>query len=154
MFRQLSYPLHGLTTQGLVEASLLIIEFDITGDLGPRREFSQDLALESAQDKGADQGFQPESRLIIVAQLYRVGKALIEALLRAQQPGIDKAEEIPQFTQVIFDGGAGGDDTACPLQGHHRLGTLGIGILEGLRLIGDDGLPLDLVDPLNLTVIY
>ena len=50
-------------------------------------------------------------------------------------------EQVPEFTQVVFNRCPGGNKFEFGLQGHGRLGTLGCCIFNCLSFIQDDCLP-------------
>ena len=101
--------LDGLLAHGLVEGHLAVAQLQAQGDLGARRQLAQDLALEPAQDEGAQQLPQALAGALVPMLFDGGGEAPVEALQGAEQAGIDEAEQVPQLAQVVLDGGAGGD---------------------------------------------
>ena len=79
-----------------------------------------------------------------------VGKALDEVgelFRRSQQPRIDEIENGPEIAEAVLDGGAGQRESYMRLQPLDGPRLLGIGVLDGLRLVQDDKLPAGFRDP-------
>jgi hypothetical protein len=72
--------------------------------IGARWQFIKYLRLGSTEHKGLYQLFNRTGRQFIT-QLNRVNKSLMERFKIAQQARIQEAEQTPQLTQMIFNGG-------------------------------------------------
>ena len=70
------------------------------------------------------------------------GEALVEARQGAEQAGVAEAHDRPQFGQAVFDRRAGEREAEVRVQLEHRLRALGGGVLDGLGLVGDHGVPV------------
>ena len=81
---------------------------------------------------------------VILLPFDRAGKAQIELIKATQQARVDKAEQVPQLAQMVFQWRTGGHHAEIPFQCHHRLRALGGAILDGLRFVQYNRLPLDL----------
>ncbi len=58
-------------------------------------------------------------------------------------------KEVPQFSQVIFNGGAGSDEFKTGLKRHGRLRSFGGRVFNGLGLVENDCLPFYLGEQLR-----
>ena len=65
-----------------------------------------------------------------------------EFLGRSQQPGIEEIEDGPQIAEPVFDGRAGEGKPRLAVQFLGSTSLLGIGILDGLRLVQHHQAPL------------
>ena len=131
--------------QRLVQRGFLRRQLHFQHDLRARRQFRQHLRLGAAQDEGCDQAPQPQTGAgggaLVLVFFDRAGKAQVELVQRAQQTGVDEAEQIPQFAEVVFQRRAAGHHAKVALQRHHRLRALGGAILDRLRFVEHDGMP-------------
>ena len=73
---------------------------------------------------------------------YRYDETTVEILKRAQQSGIDKLKEVPQFAQVVLHWCTCKHDTVLGLQFHSHRRGLGTTILDDMCLIQTDSVPL------------
>ena len=65
-------------------------------------------------------------------------------------PGVDGVEDRPQVGQPVLDRRAGEGELLAGGQGAHGLGRVGGGVLDQLRLVGDDGRPVDGAEVLDV----
>ena len=72
----------------------------------------------------------------------RHDELLRELLCTAEQPRIDKLEQIPQLREVVLDGRSGEFHLALSLQFHRSLRHLRVRILDSVRLIEACHVPL------------
>ncbi|OPY16926.1 MAG: hypothetical protein A4E69_00099 [Syntrophus sp. PtaB.Bin138] len=134
---------HGLSPQGLVERCFFRRHLHLESHLGPGRQLIKNLGFDAPQEKRGNQLLQPLPGFPVAVLLNGDGIALVKLPAGAKQSGIDEVEKGIELTQVIFNGGAGGDQTEIALEGQGGLSPLGLEILDGLGLIEDDGAPLD-----------
>ncbi len=135
----------GLAPQRFVQRVFLGAQFHRDHDLGARRQLGQHLRLGAAQDEGRGQASQARARAcfgaFVLGFLDRAGETQLELVGAAQQARIDEAEQVPQFSQVVFQRRAGGRHAEVPLQRHHRLRALGVHVLDRLGLVEHDAVP-------------
>src|SRR3989339_2211706 len=110
--------LKGLLANGLVEDLFVGRKIDMQNYIGARRQFFEHLTLEAAQDKGLDQFAQSFAGVLIAKPLNGAGKALVKGFKRAQQSGIDESEQVPQFAEMVFNRGTGGEQPETGLKFH------------------------------------
>jgi len=92
---------------------------------------------------GWQQLFQTLPGFAIIVAFDGNGKTAVESFLRTQKPRINKVEKVPQFGEVIFDRGAGGDEPHAALEIHGGLRAFGGEVLDHLGFVEDDRAPLD-----------
>jgi hypothetical protein len=125
----------------LIKSHFLGAQLDLQGNFCAGGQFIQHLGFGTPQDEGLNQLLQAVSGLLILMALDGVGKLLVELVQGTEEARIDEPEQVPQFPQVVFDGGAGSDHLKAPLQLHRRLGAFGGRVFDGLGLVQHDGLP-------------
>ena len=137
---------HGVAHERLVEHRLLAGETEQVVGLGLRGQLGSDarVGLAAAQQERADQVGELTRLGRLQAGLDRRSPHPAERLAAAEQAGDRPVEDRPQLGEVVLDGGAG--------QGHPRpardqpqvAGRRRAGVLDVLRLVGDDQVPRDL----------
>ena len=133
--------LQGLLAQCLVVVRLFGRQRHLVGNLGARRQLIEHLAFQPAQNKRLDQRLQGFTGRLLAA-FDRRAEAFGEALLTAEQTGIDKAKQVPQLAEVILQRRAGGDQFEVRLQAHRRLRAFAVGVLDRLRLVQHHAAPV------------
>ena len=83
----------------------------------------------------------------IVRPVRKAFDEVSELLRRSQQPRIDEVENGPEIAEPVLDGGAGQRESCMRLQPFDGPRLLGIGVLDGLRLVHDDQMPGGFGDP-------
>ena len=137
--------LHRLAHQRLVEHHLLAGQPDHLVGLGLRRQLRGDagVGLAAAQQERLDELGEPARDRGVDTALDRSRPHLAEGGARAEQPGRRPVEDRPQLGQVVLHRGAGQRDPAPRLDGAQVAGGRGGGVLDVLRLVGDDEVPRD-----------
>ena len=107
--------------------------------LGLFRQFGEYLSFQAPQYEGGD---HPTQLLHVAFIAGRLAEALLEMGVVAQQAGIDKVEQTPEFPQMVFHRCATERQPKLRRQGEEDLGPLCGGIFDLLRLIGDEGGPV------------
>ena len=105
------------------------------------RQLGRDLFLGAPQDEGPKRARQRRHRLRFQPPRARRGA---ERARRAQHAGVQEFDQRPQLAQMVFDWRAGERETMVPAQQPRRLRRFGVGVLDGLRLVEDDVVRLDL----------
>ena len=110
------------------------------------------IRLHATQDERPGQPFQPVRGLRIAVGLDRQEKLAFERGLGAEKARVEKLHDRPQLADVVFYGGAGQGDAMISLERAGRLGLFGLGVFDVLRLVQDDGAPLDLLEQVEVAV--
>ena len=126
-------------TQSFVKGTLLVGKFHGEGDLRFRWQFFQHLFLPPPQNKGLNKPAQLLPPLVVVVFRDRYRVLLVEALKISEQAGVQELEEIPQFSEVVFDRRTGGGYPEITLEAHRYLAALRTAVLDRLGFIQDDG---------------
>lgn len=92
--------------------------------------------------KGRTSFFQAPAGLAVVHPFDGDGETGVEPVAGAEQAGGDEVEQGPEFSEMVFDRGAGGDQPEPGRKMHGRLGAFGGRVLDRLGLVQDHGLPL------------
>ncbi len=102
--------------------------------LGALGQLLGDVFLGAAQHEGLQARAQRGGRAL-VAVADRQLEAAPERRLRAEQPGLDEAEDRPQVAQRVLDRRTGHREPVVGLQAAHDLGDLRGRVLRVLRLV-------------------
>ena len=108
-------------SQRFVKCALLPGKFDPVQDIGTRWQLLQHLALGAPQDKGTDQPLQQGAGGFAAVLFDLDGEAYAETGVRAEQAGVEKPEQVPEFVQAVFHRGAAGGQTEPGFQLHGGL---------------------------------
>ena len=136
---------HRLAHQRLVEDHLLAGQPDHVVGLGLGRQLGRDagVGLAAPQQERLDELGEPAGDGRVDTALDRRGPDLAEGGAGPEQPRGGPVEDRPQLGQVVLDGGAGQRHPAPRLDGAEVAGGRGRGVLDVLRLVGDDQVPRD-----------
>ncbi len=139
---------HRLVHRGLVEGGLLPGEGHGVVGLGLRRQLGRDprVGLLAPQQERPHQRRQPGDRRLVAAVLlllvlHGAGVAGPEGGQRPQQPRRGPVEERPQLGEVVLHRGAGQRHPGRGRDGAQGLRRRRVGVLDVLRLVGDDHAP-------------
>ena len=137
--------LHRVADERLVEDDLLagqpeqVVGLGLVGQLGG----DAGVGLAPPQQERADQAGELPRLGRLEAGLDRAGPDLAERLAAAEQAGRRPVEDRPELGQVVLDRGAGEGDPGRGRDRAQRAGRGGAGVLDVLRLVGDDQPPGD-----------
>ena len=106
------------------------------------RQLLSHFLLRAAQHEGLDETVKRLLRLLVVQQFYGLDEAAVEVFERAQQSGVDKLEEVPQFAKMVLHRRTGEHDAVITLQPHGNGARLCAAVLDDVRFVKADGLPL------------
>jgi hypothetical protein len=133
---------------GLVDAGLLAGQGAGDRDLLLRRQVDRDLrvVLAAAEHEGGHQPPQPGGRALVVPPLDRDGEPLVEGPLRAEQARVGDVHDGPQLGEPVLDRRPGHRDPDPRRERPRRASPLGRRVLDLLRLVEDDRVPVDVLE--------
>ena len=131
-----------LPADGLVDRPLLPGHLHPQYDLRLGRKLAEHLVLGPPEEEGPDELFQARRRPLVPVLFDGHGEAPGEAVQGSEQAGVEKAEKVPQFAEVVFHRRSRGDDPEVPLQLHGGGGPFRAAVFDGLGLVEDHGVPL------------
>ncbi len=100
--------------------------------------------LTPAEDERPGQAPQALGRDLVAASFHRLREALLEAGGRAEESRVGELHDGPQIRQPVLDRRASDGDPVAGRQGPHGRRLPGRRVLDGLRLVHHDPVPLDL----------
>ncbi len=129
----------------LVEARLLDREPAVRLLDRDRGQLELDLrrVLFAPEDERLHDRAQPLQRPLVAAQLDRSRERPLERLARAEQARVDDVHDRPELAEPVLDRGAGHRQLPARGESAQRLGALGRGVLDVLRLVEQDAVPGD-----------
>ena len=133
-----------LAGKGGVELGLCLFQRAAGDALHLGRQVLGHFGLGAAQDEGAHAGAQVFQRLG-VAVLDRLDDAALEGMLRTEEARHEEFEQAPELEEVVFNGRAGEAEPHARVDAPHGAGRDGIGVLDVLGLVEDDGIELVLL---------
>ena len=93
------------------------------------------LLLAPAQQEGADQGGEALAPLVAAVRLDGGAEVAVEVLSGAEKARHQEVELRPELAEVVLERGAGQAEAPLDRQRLQRLGDLGGGVLDRLRLV-------------------
>ena len=131
--------------QLVVILSLLGAQLDVNGLLGPRRKFLEHLGLAATEDEGLDRLRDQFEFRTLAGGAGRLDE-ITEASRPTEHPRIEELEERPELAQVVLDRRAREREALAGVEQPTGLGDLTGGVLDRLRLVEHDQVPLDLAE--------
>ncbi len=110
--------------------------------LGLLRQLLDYLGLGAAQEERRYGPAQLRLHSLVLVPLDGEDIAVGEVLEGAEEAGVDKLEEVPEFGKIVLNGRACEEYAGLGLQVHGGGGHLGVAVLDGVRLIKDHEVPL------------
>ncbi len=134
---------HRVADERLVEHHLLAGQVQRVVGLGLGGQLGRDarVGLAAAQQERADQVGELPGLGLVDAGLDRRGPDPAEGLAAAEQSRDHPVEDRPELGEVVLHRGAGERDPDRARDLAQRLGGRGAGVLDVLRLVGDDEVP-------------
>ena len=126
----------------VVNRPLRLLHFHDVEDFGFRRQFGGDFGLGAAKHERTHALVEHRLTLDVAVFLDRIAVAGAEATLRPEEARREEIEQRPQFAQMILQRRAGQAQALTGFQTQRLAGGFGIGVLDGLRLVQDHGVPL------------
>ena len=106
------------------------------------------LALEATQQKGAEHLVQPLDQAVVVLgraldhSSQGIGKPFLEVTVRFEDVGHEEVHEGPELHQVVLKGRSRQEQAPGGLEVEEELPPLGLEVLDVLRLVQDQVVPL------------
>ena len=144
--------LEGPLPEHFVEGGLLGRQRDVQRDLGALREVVEHIGLQAPQHERRDDASQPVARLVVVVEFHRFAEVGPELLPRAEQTGIQEAEQRMEIHQVVLDGCAGGHDAEARGQSARRPSPLRQRVLDRLGFVEHHAVPTDRGQSLHIVL--
>ncbi|EKD35312.1 MAG: hypothetical protein ACD_75C01959G0001 [uncultured bacterium] len=121
-----------------IEGDLVVTQLADPVVVDDGREFRQDLAPASPEDKGMDQAAELVSHLFAVALDDRLDIEPLELALATQETWQTDVEKRPEVLQGVFHGSAGEADLYPAVQVPHRLMGGSRAVFQVLNLVEED----------------
>ena len=135
---------------GVVDGSLRLAEVAAKHQVCARGELRRHISLEPSEDEGPDP-LSEVSRSPAVSTADGLGVSLVEVAPSAEESRIDEVHLTPKLIQSVLHGGACQGDAEVGADAECGLRDLALRILDGLGLVEDHHVPLDLLEQLSIT---
>src|SRR5262249_29742322 len=109
------------------------------------------VGLEAPQDERPGGPAERRRGLLVAVRLDGRREPFTERLPGPEQSGVGELHDRPQLGEVVLDGRAGERDPPARRDGAYGLGLPGAAVLQRLRLVADDAVPLDRGEGLAVT---
>ena len=86
---------NGLLTYGLIKCHLILFHLHPQCDLGPGRQFIENLRFDTTEHERTNEFFQLKPCNTVMMFLNRYPETGIKLFIGAEQTGIDKMKEVP-----------------------------------------------------------
>ena len=139
-----------LAGQGGVELGLGLFQRAAGDAFHLGRQVLGHFGLGTAQNEGPHAGAQVVQGLG-VAVLDGLDDAALEGMLRTEEAGHQELEQAPELKEVVLDGRTGQAQAHAGMDAAHGAGRDGVGVLDVLGFVQDDGVELVFLHLLQVT---
>ena len=112
-----------------------------------RRQVVDDglVALQAAQEEGGGDAAEAVGHVAVALALYGGGKLVLEGFRGAEVALVGEVHDAPELGEAVLDGRVAHGDAQLSGDGAHGLALGGVGVLDVLGLVDDDGQPGELL---------
>ncbi len=124
----------------------------IQRDFGPLGQFRQHGGLGPPQNEWPHQVGERLAAFVVLVPLDRFSESRPKTFPRAKQAGAERAEQAPEFSEVIFQRCAGEPQPPIGLDRADGLRCLGRGVLDELGFVQHECVPTARGEPLGIAL--